>query len=80
MVVTPVWLRGEPNAPAIRGESDLPMRRVFALTRWAVGVAYGRQTARTQVPSSLDDSCSRAPIDSARSVMKPPRRAPVWQP
>ena len=47
------------------------MRRVLALVRWAEGAVYGRQTARTQVPSSLDDSSSRAPIDSARSVMMP---------
>ena len=78
------WLQcglgGGAGAPAIGGEPDLPMRGVFALVRWAGGGFYGRQAARTQVPASLDDSSSGAPIDSARSAMMPTRRAPLWQP
>jgi len=68
------------GAPATRGEPDLLMRGVFTLVRWTGADVYGCQTARTQVPSSLDDSSSRAPIDSARSAMMPTRRAPLWQP
>jgi hypothetical protein len=73
-----VW--GGAGAPAIRGEPDLLMRGVLTLVRWAGGGVYGRQAARTQAPSSLGDSSSRAPIDSARSATVPTRRATVWQP